>query len=77
METRKKNWQVAEAAPAQRRKLLLSLGRGMAYGFEANENSCWTPKYRGADAREEHLGKLDGQTSLDRFQARCKWEMSD
>ncbi len=25
----------------------------------------------------ERLGKLDDQTSLDWFQARCKWEMSD
>ena len=28
------------------------------------------------DAGGGHLGKMDGQTSLDRFQAYCKWEIS-
>jgi len=52
-------------------------GRGVAYGFEANENVWRTPKIRvGARRRGGRLGKMDGQTSLHRFQAQAKWERS-
>jgi hypothetical protein len=38
----------------------------------------WLPDTENARALDagRRFGKMDGQTSLDRFQAHCKWEIS-
>ena len=53
-------------------------GRSMAYDFQTKENGSRAEKTRPAlDTEGRRYDKMDGPTSVDRFQADFNWEMSD
>ncbi len=67
-------WASPRTRSAESRRL--SPGRGVAYGFQAEENGSQAHKI-GLGARQGgHYVKMDRRTSLDRLQAYCKWEIS-
>ena len=74
---RKHTEQRGEAAPANREKLLASPWQRCGRRFSGRRK--WLPdtedlRWRWTRGRGR-LGKMDDQTSLDRLQAHCKWEV--